>query len=654
MTPVKENAVLIPTPETATARPAATGVRPEDSAAGRPQPVALEVPVTVNGARTVEGSDKREPFSESSKTVLVFGNGAVIRLTSPVAAGQLLFLTNDKTKKEVVCQVVKSKNYRNVSGYVELEFTEPVVGFWGMRFPSDRVGASGPAVSPVASAGSSTPSVRQESKPSVVPASKSASPAIVPPPVAIAKSPASILPPVAAPIASPEIAETPRRRASDLRPAQPPQAANSKPAASTNPTDALKLETARLQEQLSSMLFSEAPATKTTQPASSAAENISKVLEIAKREPVQQHVVTPAKPRIPEIKSTLDTEEVKIPAWLEPLVRNAASSPESVQEVASSEAPTHELVPQEEALPPIPSAAAPTAEPAFGSSFLQESAGYEESAPRGSNKGLLIGVLAAGLVIAGGAGFWYFRPSVNAAPAAVTTTAANGPALSSPVPSTPLSATGTPASTKSPVGNNSASTPRGNNSPSNAQPTNASVKVPVAAENKNNSAQPHVSQPEPSQPKKPELGKVHLAAPMVTRNANQTADSAEIGLNVGTQPVTGDEGLGAGLVASGAKQPKAPAVPLPIGGDVKPARPLASVPPVYPSLAKSQHVSGDVRVDALIDANGRVTTMKIVSGPTLLHQAAKDALRQWKYQPATLDGKPVPMHLTVTIQFRLQ
>src|SRR5205809_6383790 len=107
------------------------------------QPVALEVPVTVNGARALDGSDKREPFSESTKTVLIFGSGAVIRLSSSVTPGQLLFLTNEKTKKEVVCQVVKSKNYRNASGYVELEFTESVVGFWGMRFPGDRIG-SGP------------------------------------------------------------------------------------------------------------------------------------------------------------------------------------------------------------------------------------------------------------------------------------------------------------------------------------------------------------------------------------------------------------------------------------------------------------------------------------------------------------------------------
>src|ERR1700730_5702801 len=137
---VKENESLTAKPETAQ-RPGPTSTMAGDTAI-KQQPVALEVPVTVNGARTVEGSDKREPFSETTKTVLVIGNGAVIRLSSSVAPGQLLFLTNEKTKKEVVCQVVKSKNYRSLSGYVELEFTESVVGFWGMRFPSDRLGAS--------------------------------------------------------------------------------------------------------------------------------------------------------------------------------------------------------------------------------------------------------------------------------------------------------------------------------------------------------------------------------------------------------------------------------------------------------------------------------------------------------------------------------
>src|SRR5271154_7624853 len=135
---LKETEVAGASPESISSRPAVPGAAPAEPFV-KPQPVALEVSVTVNGARTLDGSDKREPFSESTKTVLVFGNGAVIRLQSSVAPGQLLFLTNEKTKKEVVCQVVKSKNYRNVSGYVELEFTEPVIGFWGMRFPGDRI-----------------------------------------------------------------------------------------------------------------------------------------------------------------------------------------------------------------------------------------------------------------------------------------------------------------------------------------------------------------------------------------------------------------------------------------------------------------------------------------------------------------------------------
>src|SRR5882757_5512712 len=112
---VKENEISAARPEMAQ-RPASSATSPGDTAI-KQQPVALEVPVSVNGARAMEGSDKREPFSESTKTVLIFGNGAVIRLSSSVAPGQLLFLTNERTKKEVVCQVVKSKNYRNVSGY---------------------------------------------------------------------------------------------------------------------------------------------------------------------------------------------------------------------------------------------------------------------------------------------------------------------------------------------------------------------------------------------------------------------------------------------------------------------------------------------------------------------------------------------------------
>src|SRR2546425_3082191 len=171
---VKENAILTARAGVAQ-RPAPTTTSPGDAAI-KQQPVALEVPVSVNGARTVEGSAKREPFSEATKTVLIFGSGAVIRLASSVAPGQLLFLTNEKTKKEVVCQVVKSKNYRNISGYVELEFTESVVGFWGMRFPGDRIGA------PSQSSLTPSPAVGSPIAGGVPVAPRPVAPVLVPPP----------------------------------------------------------------------------------------------------------------------------------------------------------------------------------------------------------------------------------------------------------------------------------------------------------------------------------------------------------------------------------------------------------------------------------------------------------------------------------------
>src|SRR5262245_19771877 len=112
----------------------------------KPQPVAMEIPVTVNGASTVAGSDKRQPFSETTQTVLVFGSGAVIRLAAAVGPGQLLFVTNEKSKQEVVCQVVKTKQNGNGAGYVELKFTEAATDFWGIRAAENGAGSATPAL----------------------------------------------------------------------------------------------------------------------------------------------------------------------------------------------------------------------------------------------------------------------------------------------------------------------------------------------------------------------------------------------------------------------------------------------------------------------------------------------------------------------------
>jgi protein TonB len=633
--------------------------------------------VTVNGARAVEGSDKREPFSETTKTVLIFGNGAVIRLGSPVSAGQLLFLTNEKTKKEVVCQVVKSKNYRSVSGYVELEFTESVVGFWGMRFPSDRLGGQAPAAT-TAAALPPTAKVSPVAPGAALP--KPASPVFI----AASKTPEVKLP-------KPQI---PPALTLPKPPAPPVPAENKQQPASVagqNSSEDLKLQTARLQEQLSSLLFSAAPTSKPAPPAPIPAAHSkvisgvpAQVFEIANSEPLPVKAAPPAKTLPPPIKSSLDTEEVRIPSWLEPLARNSAA-PASPQELVEREKAKHapEIAAHEEvSAKPLPVTAVESipesALPAIGSllPLEEEPIITHERSSGGSGRGVLYGAIAAGvLLLAGGA--WYLMHPANAvqgtaAPIttspslqAIATPPAPAPSLSQPsaepvsqpVPQTlaaapaPASASNTTPISKTPAPSAPLAKPRVSSQPIPITRDNtrgAGTTVPAAATER-------ISRPpaEP-EPKKAALGEVHLASPKIHRRAAEQSERVDAPTISSGNADANESGMDSGFAAGNGKQPVAPEAPLPVGGDVKSAKLISKVDAVYPALARNQHVSGDVRIDAFIDANGRVTSMKVISGPTLLHQAAMDSLRQWKYQPATLDGKPVPMHLTVTLQFRLQ
>lgn len=90
------------------------------------------------------------------------------------------------------------------------------------------------------------------------------------------------------------------------------------------------------------------------------------------------------------------------------------------------------------------------------------------------------------------------------------------------------------------------------------------------------------------------------------------------------------------------------------GGKITPPRAISTSSPQYPAIARQAHISGDVVVDAQVDVNGRVVSAQAVDGPSALRQAAVDAVRQWKYAPAMLDGVPTAAHIMVTVKFRLQ
>ena len=101
--------------------------------------------------------------------------------------------------------------------------------------------------------------------------------------------------------------------------------------------------------------------------------------------------------------------------------------------------------------------------------------------------------------------------------------------------------------------------------------------------------------------------------------------------------------------------PKAlkPRAPIRVGGNVRQPKPIVRVPPEYPPIARQVHMQGVVAIDAILDEQGNVVEMKVVSGPPLLYQAALNALAKWKYEPTYLNDQPVAVELIVTITFTL-
>jgi TonB family protein len=101
--------------------------------------------------------------------------------------------------------------------------------------------------------------------------------------------------------------------------------------------------------------------------------------------------------------------------------------------------------------------------------------------------------------------------------------------------------------------------------------------------------------------------------------------------------------------------PIEPTGPIRVGGDVKPPDKIYSPSPQYTEIARKARITGVVIVEAIIDKQGNVTNVKVLKGlPMGLDQAAVDAVKRWRFEPATLNGKPVAVIYNLTINFQLQ
>ncbi len=90
-----------------------------------------------------------------------------------------------------------------------------------------------------------------------------------------------------------------------------------------------------------------------------------------------------------------------------------------------------------------------------------------------------------------------------------------------------------------------------------------------------------------------------------------------------------------------------------VGGVVEAARLIYEVHPEYPALARAARVQGTVRLEAIIDKDGSIESLHVLSGPPLLISSATQAVGRWRYQPTLLNGVAVEVSTEIDVSFTL-
>jgi periplasmic protein TonB len=487
-------------------------------------PVAHEVVVIATGARPGDGSGKRELFTEETTTVLVFENGGVIPLDAAVAQGQLLFLTNKENKREVVAQVLRKRAFRPTSCYVELEFTEPSPGFWGIEF-----------------------SVASNLLP---------------------QDPVQL-----------EVAELVESSEETEEPA--PHA----PAPSAQDVEALKREVEALRQQLKS--FQQAPPA----PDGSAPEPPV----FASTEPPPVSSASPAPP---------DSSAAKAFEAASADVARAIVAGERLPPDANPTFSEEDLLPK----PALDFSKVPAP-------MKRPRRARGSFTPTGRHSAMILAVLVVVLIVVSGITVWrmHWYPDFNRAKPSVAANSSR-PSAHPAQPSSALPA----GSPQGPVAASATPTP-------NAATINT---VAPAATASNDSASAHAYAAQPDAPDEP----THTSNP--PKHAVEPRDPKH------------------GQIRSSSKSESAPvADKTPDVGAFTEPKLIYSIRPNPPAEALANFVSGNVTLDALVDPEGVVKTVKVLSGHETLRQAAIDAVKQFRYDPATQNGKPTSAHVTVTVKF---
>lgn len=569
--------------------------------------IGLDVSVRVHGSQVtavvLESTEHVEPFEEDTSTMIVFPRGAVVKLQARVRTGHAVVVTNLATKQTALCRIIQVNSTAGTVHYVKLEFSQPEPGFWGVHFPSDPAASAAPSLSAL---GTEIPA--RETRASINAPQKAAE-MQKPAPAAVTDAPSAVR-------------------------AQPPPAMNL-PRALAKPTT---LET--IGEGAKSVLpptvnYGAAPGAPTNEVMPLAAAPLKQASSAPKR---QAAAARPQNDR---------TIAVETPIF---------DSLSTGEEIFDNGAPAA----SQEQLSILKTDT--RLGPAFGRSLDPSSLLQSVEVPKQHSR-LKIFLTAAAVVIIGAGAAFYVRQyqrnarqnAAAAAPAPVTqkipATTSNNPAPSEATAQTPVPPSSEAAPPQAPA-------------PSARQ---ASVQAP--ADEGAITVTPVHSTPKKTTPQQSHptistgLANIYAGDLAARPHANKRS-SAPIQApvpainsapgNLGAVPSNAALGSLVGGSADNSALPKpAEAKPVVRGGVVTPPRLIRSVQPIYPPLAASNHTEGDVQVEAFIDQAGKVVSTKVISGPILLRRAAMDAVRQWRYSPALLDGKAISMQYKVIVSFRL-
>jgi len=487
-----------------------------------------EIPVTVHASRyssASKGTGKLPPVHEDTRTVIIFPQGAVVRLSATVTLGELVVLTNSRTGADVICRVTSVKTQPGIQNYVHLEFTQRALDFW-QETSSAEPGAS-------------------------------------------IRKPAAVTAPSPAP------------------PVRKPVTLGSKTANSPI-----------LQAQ----------------PAASSAATVD---------------VKPVPAALPKITPLADAPAPGSPE----ISAKAPATPPQASEVTPAPTVVHK---QPAVVPP----ATPRFQP------------FETAVPQKATKSrsIILFAMAAAVLVAMGS---VAGPKLWQRYRGVIPGVQNPPASADLVPfavpsetKAPIVKTSGDANPVEPVARASAKNPPAETPAVQSEPIQPPVEVPKVEVPKTAVQPQHIV--------RPALNVGKISAPRIKRSAQMNSSEPP--------PVFSADATASNMISQSLSTapPQASSLPAPLapappkGGQLQQPKLLSSVAAVYPPPARAQGVQGDVTIDALIDANGKVSATNVLTGNPLLQRAAVDSLRLWKYQPAKLNGEPIPIHINVTIAFHLK